>query len=310
MSRTRPLGQLGIALVVGVLAVGALLAAVRARADDTAARLLDVLQREHAETTTDDSGNGEALDEADLSDLPAPVRRYLERVLSDESRRVQSVRIRQTGAFRLGDADSPWKSMTATQHYTVDPPGFVWDARIDLAPFLPIRVVDAFVSGSGSLEAKLLSVVTVADAPRSPELDEGELARYLSEMVWFPTAFLPGHGVRWEPRNDRSARATLAHRGSTTTVVFHFDENDEVARVTADRWRDTGDGEYERCPWTGQFSDYREVNGVRVPAAAEVAWNLPWVDLPYWRVTIDDVEYDPLPTATRRSNTPPGPNPE
>ncbi|RDZ42508.1 hypothetical protein C5B91_15565 [Haloferax sp. Atlit-10N] len=310
MSRTRTPGRLGIAIVVGVLAVGALLAAVRARTDGTAARLLDVLQREHAETTTDDTENGETLDEADLSGLPAPVRRYLERVLPGEPRRVQSVRLRQTGAFRLGDADSPWKPMTATQHYTVDPPGFVWDARIDLAPFLPIRVVDAFVGGAGSLEAKLLSVVTVADAPPSPELDEGELARYLAEMVWFPTAFLPGHGVRWEPRDDRSARATLEYRGSTATVVFHFDENDEVVRVTADRWRDTGDGEYERCPWTGYFSDYREVDGMRVPTAAEVAWNLPPGDLPYWRATIDDAEYGPLPTATRRSNTSLSPNPE
>ncbi|MCO8265302.1 hypothetical protein NKF06_01520 [Haloferax sp. AB510] len=307
MSYKRTLGRLGLALVGGALAVGALLVVIRARADDTAARLLDALRREQAESTTSDV---EATDTADISDLPAPVRRYLERVLPGEYPDVQSVRLRQTGEFRLGDADSPWKSMTATQHYTVAPPGFVWDTRIDLVPFLPVRVVDAFVGGAGSLEAKFLSVITVADAPRSPELDEGELARHLAEMVWFPTAFLPGHGVSWEPRDDRSARATLAHRGSTATVVFHFDENDEIVRVTADRWRDTGDGEFERCPWTGYFSDYRELDGVRVPTTAEVAWNLPSGDLPYWRATIDDVEYDPLPTARRRSNTSPGPNPE
>ncbi|POG56272.1 DUF6920 family protein [Haloferax marisrubri] len=307
MSYKRTLGRLGLALVGGALAVGALLVAIRARADDTAARLLDALRREQAESTTNDAGS---TDPTDISDLPAPVRRYLERVLPDEYPDVQSGRLRQTGEFRLGDADSPWKPMTATQHYTVDPPGFVWDARIDLAPFLPVRVVDAFVGGAGTLKAKLLSAVTVADAPPSPELDEGELSRHLAEMAWFPTAFLPGHGVRWEPRDDRSARATLDYRGSTATVVCHFDENDELVRVTADRWRETGDGEYERCPWTGQFRDYREVGGIRVPTAAEVAWNLPSGDLSYWRATIDEVEYDPLTPMGEESATPSAQNPE
>ncbi|GGC67410.1 DUF6920 family protein [Haloferax sulfurifontis] len=308
MERNRTLGRLGIAVAGGALAVGVLLAAVRVLTDDTAARLLDTLRRERAESASDVAGTG--ADTPDTTDLPAPVRRYLERVLPDEPPLVRSVRLRQTGEFRLGDADSPWKPMTATQHYTVDPPGFVWDARIDLVPFLSVRVADAFVGGAGTLEATLLSVVTVADAPRSPELDEGELSRYLAEMVWFPTAFLPGHGVSWEPRDDRSARATLSHGGSTATVVFHFDEIDEIARVTADRWRETGHGEYERRPWTGRFRDYREVNGIRVPAAAEVAWTLPTGDLPYWRATIDDVEYDPFATAGRESATPSAQNPE
>ncbi|WP_042662045.1 DUF6544 family protein [Haloferax sp. ATB1] len=311
MARNRTLGRLGAVTVGGALAVGVLLAAVRARADETAGRLLDALRRERAESTPDVAGT-EAATPATAS-LPDPVQRYLERVLPDEPPRVRSVRLRQTGEFRLGDADSPWKSMTATQHYTVDPPGFVWDARIDLVPFVPfpsVRVVDAFVGGAGTLEARLLSAFTVTDAPPSPELDEGELARYLAEMVWFPTAFLPGHGVRWEPRDDRSARATLTHRESTASVVFHFDENDEIARVTADRWRETGGGEYERRPWTGRFSDYREVDGIRVPAAAEVAWTLPTGDLPYWRATIDAVEYDPFSTTGQGSATPPGPNSE
>ncbi|MFC7127923.1 DUF6920 family protein [Haloferax chudinovii] len=308
MARNRTLGRLGIVGAGGALAVGVLLAAIRARTDDTAARLLDTLRRERVESTSDVGGAG--TDTPDTTDLPAPVRRYLDRVLPDEPPLVRSVRLRQTGEFRLGDADSPWKPMTATQHYTVDPPGFVWDARVDLVPCLSVRVADAFVGGAGTLEATLLSVVTVADAPRSPELDEGELSRYLAEMVWFPTAFLPGHGVSWEPRDDRSARATLSHRGSTATVVFHFDETGEITRVTADRWRETGHGEYERRPWTGRFHDYREVNGFRVPTAAEVAWTLPTGDLPYWRATIDDVAYDPLATAGQGSATSSAPNSE
>ena len=229
----------------------------------------------------------------DFDSLPAPVQRYLDHVVTDGRPSVQSVSMHQVGEFRLGDASSAWKPLEATQRYTVDPPGFVWDARIEIVPRVPIRVVDAYVGGRGILTATLWSVLTIADADPTPQLDEGELARHLAEMVWFPTAFLPEYGVEWEAIDDDSARATLEHDGTKASVVFHVDENDEITRVTADRWYETDDGSFELRPWTGYFYDYHDVDGLRVPRSGEVEWNLPDGDLPYWRADIDAIEYAP-----------------
>ena len=141
-------------------------------------------------------------DPDDVTELPDPVRRYFETVLDEGQLHSRTVRLEQHGQFRLGDADSPWKPLEATQRATIDPPGFVWDATIRLAPFVPVRVVDAYIEGEGSLRARLLSVLPVADADPSPALDAGELQRYLAEAVWYPTALLPGAGVRWEDRKS------------------------------------------------------------------------------------------------------------
>ena len=220
----------------------------------------------------------------DVADLPEPVRRYFETVLRDGQPRVRSARLEQRGEFRLGDDADDWKSLTATQHYTTNPPGFVWDADIRMLPFLPVRVVDAYERGRGSLRAMALSTVPVATADPSPEMDEGELLRYLAEAVWFPTALLPGEGVEWEARDDRSARATLTDRGTTASVVFHFREDGRVERVSADeRYRQADDG-FER--WTGHFDDYERREGMSVPTTASVEWNLPDGDAPYWRATV------------------------
>ncbi|MFC7019103.1 MULTISPECIES: DUF6544 family protein [Haloarcula] len=227
-------------------------------------------------------------DRDDLDGVPAPVARYFDAVLEPGLPYTTAVRLEQTGAFRLGGADASWRPLAATQHYTSAPPGFVWDATIDLAPLLPVRVVDAYVDGAGVLEARVLSALRVARAGPSPEMDAGELLRYLAEAVWFPTALLPGSGVEWEAVSDSAARARLELLETTATAVFHFDDDGLVERVTGHRYRQAAD---EYAPWTGRFEAYRDRNGRLVPTRASVEWDLPDGPVPYWRGTLDAIEH-------------------
>jgi hypothetical protein len=229
----------------------------------------------------------------DLTGLPDPVADYLETVVESGRPYTSTVRLQQRGEFRMGDRASSWKPFTATQHVTTDPPGFVWDASIEMAPLVPVRVVDSYANGTGALRAKVLSALTVANAEQGPELDAGELMRYLAESPWYPTALLPGRGVEWEPIDEQSARATLTHRETSVSLVFHFDDENLVSRVSSDgRYRTVGD-DLERTPWTGYWCDYELRNGVRVPTSGEVEWNLPDGDLPYWRGTLTEIVHEP-----------------
>ncbi len=179
--------------------------------------------------------------------------------------------------------------MTATQDYSVDPPGFVWDARVEIAPFLPVRVVDAYESGRGSLRAHLLSTIPVASSDPGPELNEGELLRYLGEAVWFPTALLPDAGVEWTAVDEGSARATIRDGETTASLVFHLDDEGLVKRVTAaERYRQE-DGDY--APWTGHFGEYERRDGMALPSKAAVEWNLSEGDCQYWRARLESVDY-------------------
>jgi len=227
-------------------------------------------------------------DPDDVEELPAPVRRYFETVLDEGQPHVRVARLEQDGEFRLGGADAGWKPLEATQHYTVDPPGFVWDATIDVAPLLPARVVDAYAHGEGYLRGKLLSTITVVDVGPDAKMNESELVRYLAETPWFPTALLPAAGVEWEPIDDRSARATLEHDGNEAFVVFHFDDGNLIERVTTERYRQEDDDD---APWTGAFRGYEERNGMLIPTDAEVAWDLPAGEVPYWRARIEAIDH-------------------
>ncbi|MDS0477692.1 DUF6544 family protein [Natrinema sp. 1APR25-10V2] len=268
------------------LAVGTLVSVARrfdGRIDDRVTALLEAAESEPDGSFTRD----------DLADVPAPAARYFRTVLAEGQPYVRTVRLHQRGEFRLGGADGSWKPLEATQHVTTRPPGFVWDATIDVAPLLPVRVVDLYAHGEGVLRARLRSAIPVASVGPSPELNEGELVRYLAEAVWYPTALLPERGVTWEPIDDDAARATLEHDGVTASVVFHFDDRDEIERVTTERYRQEDDS---YASWTGHFGGYEDRGGRRVPTHGEVEWNLPDGDLPYWRASVDAIEYDvPVP---------------
>jgi hypothetical protein len=279
MRRTALLAGLGL---VGA-GVGAAGLVARARYARSRSALVDDLRS--AATTT-----RRVYTAADLDGLPAPVQRYFEHVLTDGQPYVRVARMTQRGEFRIGDATAPWRPLEATEHATTDPPGFVWDARIELAPFVPVRVVDAYVNGHGVLRAKLFSAITVADADPGPELDEGELLRYLGEAVWYPTALLPWSGVEWEAVDDQSARATLTDRGTTASLVFEF-EDGEVRRVRGERPYTRSDGTYDRVEWVGHWQDYVERDGMLIPADGSVEWHHPDDTVPYWRGRVTEVDY-------------------
>lgn len=230
---------------------------------------------------------------ADLAGLPEPVRRYFEHVLPDDQPVIDSVRLEQTGRLRVGGHDSAWNPFTATQHVTTEPPGFFWDARINMWPLIPVRVADFYRDGDGHAAVSLLGLLPLARDAATPELNHGELLRYLAEAVWYPTALLPSGGVEWAPIDERTATATLTHGETTATLTVHFTADNEVSKVHAEaRPRRVADG-YESTPWTGHWRDYQLRNGIRVPTAGEVVWHLPDGDLSAWRGRLTEISYSP-----------------
>ena len=275
-------------IALGLLTV-ALLAIVsinRVRLDKTNARLVAELLVESKPPS------GAVFSSEDVEDLPEPVQRYLIKVIPEGQPYVKTVRLHQVGEFRLGDQTAPWKPLKADQHFTVNPPGFVWEATIDMAPLVQARVIDMYKAGEGTLRAKVFSTLTVADAHGLPELDSGELMRYLAEAVWFPTALLPGQGIEWSAIDDHSARATIEHQGTRVSVVFYFNDRDEVERIHADRWYQEDDEKFNLIPWTGYWRNYQARNGLLIPLDGEVEWNLPEGDLAYWRAHLDEIDHD------------------
>jgi hypothetical protein len=278
----RVLGGLGL---VGV-GLGLAIRLASARWNGQTSRLVDklfqVLPGESQKTVT--------FKEFDL--LPAPVARYFRWALKEGQPMIRSARIAQVGQFRARNADDGWSPFEAKQYFSARPPGFVWDAGIRMAPWLKVRVRDAYVTGHGSMQAKILSLVAMVHERGKAELNAGALQRYLAEAVWFPTALLPSAGVKWSAMDNHSAVATLSDFGSTVSLGFHFGDVDQITGVfTPGRYREVN-GRYVLTPWAGQFRNYEEREGMRIPVEGDVEWRLKEGSFPYWMGRIVEVRYD------------------
>ena len=216
--------------------------------------------------------------------LPPVVERY--RQLSVRGHEpVRTVRMRHGGTFQTSPKAAP-RPIRGEQWFTADPPGFVWSARVRIAPAVWIRARDMSVAGKGAMRVEIDDTITLANA-RGPRFDQGDALRLLAEMVWFPTALFDQRTVSWSAIDATHARATLRLADVSVSGVFEFGADGLPVGMTAERYNDRG----ELCAWGGVYHDWRTVEGMRIPFRAEVAWQTtpPFV---YARWRVESIAYD------------------
>lgn len=240
-----------------------------------------------------ETGHG-VITAAQLERLPDPIRRYLDYAGVVGRVPIRTVRLTQRGSMPLGEGRR-WLPLTAEQYITTNPPAFLWYGTLHPLPLVAVSATDRYADGHGTMTIKALSAIPLGTS-RGPEMDQGELLRYLGEMAWYPTALLSDY-VQWEAIDASSARATIALAGTTASGIFHVDELGRYTHVTAERYRQEHKRQVLR-PWTGRWDDYREINGLRIPFRAEAAYTLESGGFSYFRGEVTEVEYDTI--AVRR----------
>lgn len=225
---------------------------------------------------------------ADLSELPDPIARYLRFAGVVGRRRIAGARLEQTGEFRRG-ADGSWMSTEATQHVSTNPPGFVWDATIEMMPAVPFRVRDQLRGGRGRMLGAVAGTFPVVDAS-GPELDQGTLMRFLGEAVWYPTVFLDEY-VSWESIDENRAHLTARVDDTEISAVCHVDEEGALRKFAGERDFEC-DGDYTLESWFGTHAEYREVDGLMVPTKSSASWELDEGTFEYVRLDVREIDFE------------------
>lgn len=231
-------------------------------------------------------------DPREIEGLPAPVQRYFSTVLTPGQAIVTAATLEHTGRFNLSATGEQWKPFTSRQRVIVQRPGFLWDARIALAPGVSVRVHDSYSDGEGLLHAAVFGLFSVVDLRGGGELARGELMRFFAEAAWYPTALLPSQGVRWTAVDGHSAKATLTDGALSITLLFRFDASGLMTSMRAEaRGRIVGN-EVSSAPWEGTWANHQRVDGMTVPLSGEVAWLLPEGRKTYWRGTVTSLNHE------------------
>ena len=158
---------------------------------------------------------------------------------------------------------------------------FRWRARVRMARFAPVLVVDSFERGAGALSVTAFGLLPIARG-RGPRFDRGEAMRGLAQLPWRPFAFRRLHNVSFKTVGDSRLLATLDDGRTRAEVELEIDGEGRVVGGSAVRPRADGSTTVE-TKWAGSFGDYRSFGRASIPTSAEVAWLLPEGRFDYWR---------------------------
>ena len=243
-------------------------------------RLLDRPRPLHAPLVTEEM----------LAGLPEPAQRYLRYAGVVGRPLVDTVRVRQACRMRPAP-DGISLPIVAEQWYTVEPPGFIWDATVPVAGIPVIRGRDGYLQGRGVMTIKAGSLIPVVNAA-GPEMDQASLLRHLSEMAWFPSAFLRDR-VSWEAIDDTTVRVSIADGDLRATGTLEIDPEGRLMEFRSERHAMVGK-RFELRPWSAPTYAYGEFEGLRLPVRGAAVWTLPdGTTHPYIEVELTEVTYDP-----------------
>jgi hypothetical protein len=213
-------------------------------------------------------------------DLPPRVKRHLDQVLPGSTDMPRLIRITQNGEMFRKPGGRPLE-FKAIQELSVRSVEFEWRAAFGPTPLVRLSVVDRFRGGEGLLAVRVWGLVPVTRST-GPDTDRSEAMRYLAELPWVPYAIGANSDLAWRPLDENDVEVATVVGGRRAAVRLALDADGLIRRASAVRPRMAG-GEFVDTPWIGEFGDYVELGGIRVPRKAEVRWELSDGPFAYWR---------------------------
>ncbi len=227
--------------------------------------------------------------EAATQHLPAPVQRWIHSTGIIGKPAINNAHVTQKALMKMKPEQQDWYAAQAEQYTTMNPPAFIWQVNMKMAPLIKIRGRDKFADGKGEMLIKINSLINVVNEKGS-RMDEGTLQRFLGELVWYPSLALSPH-IAWEAIDNTSAKATMTYKETTGSGTFYFNEKGDFVKFVALRFMGNK-ADSKRYPWVLTVDDYAVFDGIKVPSKMKATWKLDEGDWTWLDLEITAIEYN------------------
>eukprot|EP00762_Andalucia_godoyi_P004644 ANDGO_03580.mRNA.1 hypothetical protein len=232
-----------------------------------------------------------------LSELPAPVQKFLRRSVQEGVPLYRSARVEMKGFMKTSPNGSPmpFDSML----YTAFPPSFCWIATVGkgnvLAPRMSGFDCYDFDSKRGEMRWWLWNWLPIVNQ-QNENVTRSAAGRAAMEMSAFlPTVLTPALGnVEWESIDDHSAKLRVpVHAEATVEMVYEFTHEGAVKRIVCTRWCDDAEGHKPGfAPFVVELSGEIIKNGIRVPREIVAGWHVPNREpFMFFDASVEDITY-------------------
>lgn len=226
-----------------------------------------------------------------MEELPEVVQKWLKISGAANHPDIQTVHLEQKGKMRT-TPKGKWMNFTAFQTFSVQKPGFVWNAKVSAFPGIALSGRDKLRNSHGEMLIKAASIIPVVNEKGNEKIDSGSLLRYLGEICWFPSA-ARAEFITWREAGKNTAVAELSSDGKKVHGTFNFSPNGELSSFEALRYYGAGkDAKPQK--WHIEILENKPFDGIMVPSKCRVTWKLPAGDFDWLELEIVSLNYDHL----------------
>jgi hypothetical protein len=180
---------------------------------------------------------------------------------------------------------------TAEQEMGATQSSFCWRARFGGKWFRPFVVTDAYQHAHGRLALKLGGFIPLKKFV-GPDVDKGEIQRFLSEILMCPSILINHPSLDFSVPSNRTLRVRDRMDPTGATVDFEIGAEGHPVACRAERPRIVGK-DVIPTPWSGICTEFQEWEGLRVARRVEARWQFPGATFTYFRAEVTSLTKRP-----------------
>jgi len=230
------------------------------------------------------------LKEIDIAHLPAPVRKYIIYSGALGKSKPQNVRITFEAEMLSKPGAKPMKASSEQYNFFGDFTRlFLMKASKLLIPFNALHI---YKNQEATFKVKVANLFNVVDV-KGDDLTTAETVTLLNDMCIFVPGNLYDKRLTWKEIDSLSCAVTIENGKYKVSAILYFNAKGELINfVSDDRSALQDDGTLKKARWSTPVSDYKEIDGRRIPAYGETIWHYPEGDFTYGTFRLSSIKYN------------------
>ena len=230
------------------------------------------------------------LTEAEIANLPEPVRKYIRYTGCIGKPKVNNFRVDFSGKIR--DHKKPvWMELSSEQYNFIKTPTrlFYLDA---IMKYMPVAGFHCFKNGKAFIDIRLLSIFKV-EYQEGDKMDISETVTFFNDMCCMAPASLIDKRIEWLAVEGNKVKASFTSNEITISAWLYFNEKGELVNfVSEDRYAIGENGTIVQHKWSTPLRDYKDIHGYKLASYAETIYTYPEGDFTYATFTLKNIGYN------------------
>ena len=232
---------------------------------------------------------GEPLVSDDLTGLPEPVRRYIERSGAVGRPRPQNMRVAMDANMYRKPGEAPMRARCVQYSFFGRPARlFLMDARMF---GLPVRALHVYRHEQATFTVRVASAVNMVDL-HGEEISAAETVTVLNDLCLMAPGALVDPRLAWTPVDDRSAEVTFSNGSHEVTATLLFNRRDELVGFWSDDRPDSSSGAFIPMRWSTPVTEYRDIGDRHLMYRGATVYVRPDGPFTYGEFTLRSIQYD------------------